>query len=51
MNFMLCTIKNMALDILSMLKGFIYGFIMVGLMIGLLGGALYGVLYLRNLFL
>ncbi|MEC3885648.1 hypothetical protein VKA52_18150 [Halobacillus sp. HZG1] len=51
MNFILRTIKNMALDILSMLKGFTYGFIMVGLMIGLLGGAIYGVLYLRNLFL
>ncbi|MBN9654009.1 hypothetical protein J0K78_07015 [Halobacillus sp. GSS1] len=51
MNFILRTIKNMSLDILSMLKGFTYGFIMVGLMIGLLGGAIYGVLYLRNLFL
>ncbi|WP_394218689.1 hypothetical protein [Halobacillus trueperi] len=51
MNFILRTLKNMALDFISMIKGFTYGFIMVGLFIGLLGGVLYGVLYLRNLFL
>ncbi|MBX0356989.1 hypothetical protein [Halobacillus sp. Nhm2S1] len=49
MNYILDTLKTMALDFISMIKGFAYGFIMVGLFIGFLGGVIYGVLYIRNL--
>lgn len=48
MSFILRAMKNMALDMFSMVKGFLYGFIMVGLVILLLGGVIYGVLYIRN---
>ncbi len=43
------TIKNIFLDLTSMIKGFAYGFFMVGLFILIAGGLLYGVLFLRNL--
>lgn len=46
-DFVLSKLKNMVLDLLSMLKGFTYGFVMVGLFIILLGGLLYGALYLK----
>ncbi|GGF22398.1 hypothetical protein GCM10010954_21510 [Halobacillus andaensis] len=51
MQFIINTIKNMFLDLLSMVRGFTYGFVMIGLFI-LLGGALLnGFLYLKNVWL
>ncbi|SFF97333.1 hypothetical protein SAMN05216353_11670 [Halobacillus alkaliphilus] len=51
MQFIFKSIKNMFLDLISMIRGFTYGFLMVGLFILVVGTLIYGILYLKNIVL
>gem|GEM_PF-1942029 len=51
MQFIFNAIKNMFLDLFSMVRGFTYGFLMVGLFILVVGALIYGILYLKNIVL